>query len=94
MAEASKQATSPKRKQLRNVMTGQSLCAAAPLELPYATSTDGKISSLAVIFFIDLVSQEKSYELRLKGLIGDDQLLPAARHHGADVRRGGFLQNR
>jgi len=33
MAEASEQATSPKRKQLRNVMTGQSLCAAAPLRL-------------------------------------------------------------
>jgi hypothetical protein len=57
MAEASKQTTSPKRKQLRNVMTGQSLCAAAPLELPYATSSDGKISSLVVIFFIDLVSE-------------------------------------
>jgi hypothetical protein len=56
MAEASKQTTSPKRKQLRNVMTGQSLCA-APLELPYATSSDGKISSLVVIFFIDLVSE-------------------------------------
>jgi hypothetical protein len=41
MAEASKQTTLPKRKQLRNVMTGQSLCAAAPLELPYATSSDG-----------------------------------------------------
>jgi hypothetical protein len=33
-----KQATAPKRKQLRNVMTGQSLCAAAPLELRYANS--------------------------------------------------------
>jgi hypothetical protein len=28
----------------------------APLELPYATSSDGKISSLVVIFFIDFVS--------------------------------------
>jgi hypothetical protein len=46
MAEASQQATSPKRKQLRNVMTGQSLCAAARLELPYAISSDGKISQL------------------------------------------------
>jgi hypothetical protein len=64
MAEASKQATSPKRKQLRNVMTGQSLCAAAPLELPYAISSDGKKSSLAVIFFVDLVSQETRPESR------------------------------
>ena len=63
MAEASKQATSPKRKQLRNVMTGQSLVL-LPLELPYATSSGGKISSLVVIFFIDLVSEETRPESR------------------------------
>jgi len=59
MAEARKQATSPKRKQLRNVMTGQSLCDRSP-----ETSSDGKISSLVVIFFIDLVSQETRPESR------------------------------
>ena len=53
MAEASKQTTLPKRMQLRNVMIGQSLVT-APLELPYATSSGGKILSLVVLFFIDL----------------------------------------
>ena len=62
MAQASKQANSPKRKQLPNVMTGQSLCAAAPLELPYANSSDGKISSLVVILFIDGLAGNKTRE--------------------------------
>jgi hypothetical protein len=30
--------------------------APAPLELPYATKRDGKISSLAMLFSIDLIS--------------------------------------
>jgi hypothetical protein len=38
------------------VVTGVSLCAAAPLELPYATSSGGKPSCLVVKFFIYLVS--------------------------------------
>ena len=41
---------------LRNVVTGVSLCAAAPLELPYATGSGGKPSPLVVKFFIYLVS--------------------------------------
>jgi hypothetical protein len=40
----------------RDVVTGVSLCAARPLELPYATSSGGKPSSLVVKFFIYLVS--------------------------------------
>jgi hypothetical protein len=35
-----------------SVATGVSHCAAAPLELPYATSSVGKPSSLVVKFFI------------------------------------------
>jgi hypothetical protein len=40
----------------RGVVAGVSLCAAAPLELPCATSSGGKPSCLVVKFFIYLVS--------------------------------------
>jgi hypothetical protein len=57
--------TEPKSTARANMTTrmGKWLCAAV-LELPYATSSDGKISSLVVIFFIDLVSQETRPESR------------------------------
>jgi hypothetical protein len=56
MAEASKQATTQSTRRRRNRRDRVSRCAAAPLELPYATSGGGKPSCLDVKFFIYLVS--------------------------------------
>jgi hypothetical protein len=55
---------SPKRKQGSDVVAGVLLCAAAPLELLYATSRVGKISPPVVIFSLTWCRPETRRETR------------------------------